>query len=328
MVAGADLPPLQGTDKIIAVLREAAHENDHAKIKHCLDELVALGDEAIGPLTELISQRDDDAGLWAAEALARMGTPTAAGSLLDALAQVKEGRYKIELGKRVASVSNHESWPLLLDTVQDTADATVMRAAATALSRMADRPIVDEIVARYDAATTEAEAERLAQIIGNINSPKATEPLLSLAGDIASSPQDSLQRAAVDALAKIGDPQSVGYLLRKLEASPPGQGGEIFNAITQIDNPNAQPSLLYAAAGNKEVSAEHGRTAAIYALQNFPDEQTCVLLEQIIAVEDNAKVATAAMRTLEGIRKLSPHVVANADSAVKEDKLLPLIPKK
>ena len=328
IVPGGRTSPSEPTGQITAVLREAAREKDHATIKRCLDELVAMGDDAVVPLTELIAENSDEAGLWAAEALARIGTPAATSSLLDALSQVKEGQYKVELGKRVANISNHESWPLLLDTVQDTADATVLRAAATALSRMADPPIVDEIVARYEAAVTEAEAERLAQIISSISSSKATESLLSLAGDVASAPQDSLQRAAVEALARIGDPQSVSFLLRRLEAFPPGQGGEVFNAITQIDNPEAQASLLYAAAGNKEVSAEHGRTAAIYALQNFPNEQTCVLLEQIIAVEDNAKVATAAMRTLDTIRRLSPHVVANADSVVKEDKLLPLIPKK
>lgn len=328
IVPGDRTSASEPTGQITTILREAARRKDHATIKRCLDELVAMGDDAVVPLTELISENDDEAGLWAAEALARIGTPAATRSLLDALSQVKEGQYKVELGKRVANISNHESWPLLLDTVQDTADATVLRAAATALSRMADPPIVDEIVARYEAATTEEEAKRLAQIISSISSPKATESLLSLAGDVASAPQDDLQRAAVAALARIGDPQSVSFLLRRLEASPPGQGGEVFNAITQIDNPEAQASLLYAAAGNKEVSAEHGRTAAIYALQNFPNEQTCVLLEQIIAVEDNAKVATAAMRTLDNIRRLSPHVVANADSVIKEDKLLPVIPKK
>jgi HEAT repeat protein len=129
-----------------------------------------------------------------------------------------------------------------------------------------------------------------------------------------------LERAAIDALANIGDAQCVSYLLQKLEAAPPGEGAYLFNSITRISQPQAEATLHYAAAGNKEVSAEQGRTAAIYALENFPDEQTCALLEQIVATEENASVVSAAARTLDNIRKAEPVVAAN--TAAKADELL------
>jgi HEAT repeat protein len=91
------------------------------------------------------------------------------------------------------------------------------------LPRMADTPVVDAIVANYDAATTEEMVQRLTQLVSNIQSPKATEALLALAGHTTAAPQDGLQRAALDALARIGDPQSVSYLLRRLEASAPAR---------------------------------------------------------------------------------------------------------
>jgi HEAT repeat protein len=265
-----------------------------------------------------------EAGMWAAEALARIGTPMAASALLDTLAQTKEGSFKEELGRRIASINNHDSWPLLLDTMTQTGDATVARAAGASLARMADTPILDEIMARYQIATTEAEVQRLANLVGSVQSPKATEGLLSLAGDIASKPQDSLQQAAVDALANVGDAQCLSHLLRRLEAATPGEGANLYNAITRVSNPEAHSQLLYAAAGNKEVSAESGRSAAIEALKNYPSEETVALLERIVAQESNEKVVTAASRTLDDIRRAPHTITAKADTLQKSEEMLPI----
>jgi HEAT repeat protein len=321
-----DPSQLQGANKIVAILRTAIAEKNEARIKQCIAELAAMGDAAVVPLNDLITHEEGDTALWAATALARIGTPTATSALLDRLSQTKEGTYKEELGKRVSSIRNHDSWPLLLDAMVQAGDTGVVRAATASLSMMADAPILDEVIARYDTATTNMEIERLAQLVRNIQSPKATESLLSLAGHVSSAPQDSLQQAAIEALGKVGDAQSVSYLLRRLEASPPGEGAQIFNTITQINSPQAQSSLLYAAAGNKEVSAEHGRTAAIYALKNYPDEKTVALLERIIAQEQNEKVLTAATRTLDDIKR-SPHAVtASAGALQKSEETLPFKP--
>jgi HEAT repeat protein len=189
---------------------------------------------------------------------------------------------------------------------------------------MADAAIVDEIAALYEAAAPETDLERLTQLLSKINSPKAAESLLSLAGDVSTLPQNDLQKAALRALAGIGDAQSVSYLLRKLEAAPPGEGTYLFDAIAQIKSPGAQAPLLYAAAGNKEVSAESGRTAAIYALENYPNEQTCALLANIIAQEDNTAVATAAIRTLENIQNKSAEGTAKVDAAMSAESPVPL----
>ncbi len=318
-----DLSRLKGTAKSVAALRLGAEEKDRTLLRQSVSELVALGDEAVAPLKDLLKE-EGDASLWAATALARIGTPTAAGALLDRLAQAPEGAYKEELSKRISTLSNHDSWPLLLDTMMQASDTTVVRAASTALAGMADTAILDEVIARYDAAATDADTGRLAQLVRNIQSPKATESLLALAGPASAPPQDGLQEAAIAALAKVGDAQSVSYLLQRLEASPPGQSATVFNLITQINSPEAETPLLYAAAGNKEVSAEHGQTAAIYALKNYPDEQTVALLQRIALQEQNEKVLTAATRTLDYIQQ-SPHAVAaQADALQKSEQTLPL----
>ncbi len=321
-----DLSQLKGSAKTVALLCMAVDDKDHARIKQCLAELVAMGDEAVVPLQDLIATEEGDAAMWAATALARIGTPAATGALLDRLAQTKDGRYKEELGKRASNINNHDSWPLLLDTMLQETDGTVVRAAGAALAAMADAPIIDEVMARYSASSNAMEVDRLAQFVRSIRSPKATEALLSLAGPVSSAPQDGLQSAAIEALARIGDAQSVSYLLRRLEASAPGQDMQIFNTITRIDNPEAQNSLLYAAAGNKEVSAEHGQTAAIYALKNYPDEKTVTLLERIVAQAQNEKVLTAATRTLDDIRRSAHTVTAKADSLQRSEEMLPLAP--
>jgi len=191
---------------------------------------------------------------------------------------------------------------------------------------MADTPVLDEIIARYDAALTEEEAAHLAQLVGNINSPGANESLRALAGNVSGVPQDSLQQAAIDALANVADAQSVSFLLSKLEAASPGEGGSLFNTVATINSPQAHSALLYAAAGSKNVSAEQGRTAAIYALENYPSVETCVLLEQIVASEDNIAVVTAALRTLENIQKAGPSAVEKVASKADSGTLLSVDP--
>jgi HEAT repeat protein len=316
------LEGLKGAELIVVVLQGAIRDKDQTRIKQCLDDLVALGDQAIAPLSQVISSEGGEEGLWAAEALARIGSPVATATLLDTLSQVKEGPYKEELAKRVAGITNHESWPVLLDNALQTADSTVLRAAGSSLAQMADTPVVDELIARFGNATNDRDIERITQLMSNISSSKATESLIALAGDVASGPQDALEQAAIEALGKIGDPQAISYLMRKLEAAPPGEGDYLFNTIAQIKQPQGEDALLSAAAGNKEVSAEHGRLAAICALVNYPDSKTCQLLEQIVT-EENERVSSAAARVLEDIRRTSPHVVANAQPLEKKDPAAP-----
>jgi hypothetical protein len=122
----------------------------------------------------------------------------------------------------------------------------------------------------------------------------------------------------LSALANVGDAQCVNYLLSRLEASQPGESAYLTNLVGQISQPRAQASLIYAAAGSKDVSAELGRTAAIQALANYPDEQTYVLLEQIASVERNAVAATAAARALTTIQRTAPMLAANAQFRVDE----------
>ena len=320
--AGSEPP---GPGRLVGLLRRATQTNNQAALKDCLDQLVALGDQSIATLSDLVARGGADAScVWAAEALARIGTPAATQSLLDTLSQMKDGSYKEQIAKRASNISNHDSWPALLDAMQTTDDAVVRRAASTSLSRMADAPIVDELVARYDAAATTDEAANLASVVSSINSSKASESLLALAKEIPSVPEDPLERSILDAIANVGDPQCVSFLLRRLESCPPGGNAYLTGLIGKINQPQAQASLLYAAGGNKEVSAEQGRTAAILALKNFPSEQTYVLLEQIASTEQNAAVASAAVRTLAGIQRAQPMLAANAQVRPGEQILLPV----
>ncbi len=326
LALGGEAQEPQGVNGLLTGLREAVRTQDHSRIKQAMNDLVALGDEAVGPLIDLVASGTDETALWAAEALARIGTPTATAALLDTLSQIKDGPYKEQIAKTASNITNHDSWPLLLDALQDTKDATVQRAAAASLSKMADTPVLDEIIARYDAALTEEDAARLAQLVSNISSPSANASLRALADSVSSAASDSLQQAAIDALANVADAQSVSFLLNKLEAASPGDGSGLFNTITSISSPQAHSALMYAAAGSKDVSAEQGRTAAIYALENYPSVETCVLLEQIVAREDNTAVITAALRTLENIQKAVPSAVEKATSKADAGTLLSVDP--
>jgi hypothetical protein len=269
MQHAVDLSQLQGSARTAAMLRIAVDEKDHTRIKQCLADLVALGDEAVVPLNDLLANEEGETALWAATALARIGTPTATSALLDRLAETKEGPYKEELSKRIASISNHDSWPVLLDTMMQAGDTTVVRAAATSLSMMADAPVIDEVIARYDAASTDAEVERLTQLVRNIHSPKAAEPLLSLAGHVSAAPQDTLQEAAIELSPRLAMP--VGHI------APPeafaGEGTD-FNAI---DDSPMRSRLLAPRAIRKSRRYEDRR----HLRPELPDEKIATPLERI-----------------------------------------------
>ena len=301
------------TKTLLATLGQALESNDQAAIKQSMKDLVGLGDDAVEGLGEMVMQGDDETASWAAEALARIGTPYAASMLLTAMEELQASPLREQLVKEISGITNHDSWPVLMDALLQSQDAAVQRATSTSLAGMADAAIVDEIVTLYEAATTEAEMTQLARLVSNISSTKASRSLLTLAGDVSSTPQNSLQEAAVTALASIGDAQCVSYLLQKLEASSPGEGSSLFTAIAGIDQPQAQSALLYAAAGNKEVS-EQGQAAAIYALGNYPNTETYRLLQQISASEDNATVLSAAVRTLERIEQSTPALTETVTS--------------
>ncbi len=308
----AGIGPRANEPPIIGLLRQAVQANDHAALKGHLDQLVAMGDQAIPALCDLIACGGDAAAVWAAEALARIGTPAATQSLLNTFSQMSDGLYKEQIAKKLSCISNHDSWPILLDAVLTSSDAAVRRAASTSLAQMADVPIVDELVARYDSAVTVDEASDWANTVSRISSSKATESLLALAQEVSVSSEDPLDQAVLTAIANVGDAQCVNYLLTRLESSEPGETSTLMNLISAISQPQAQAALLYAAAGNKNVSAEQGRTAAIQALVNYPNEQSYVLLEQIVSLERNATVVTAASRTLAAIQRAAPMLATSA----------------
>jgi len=290
---------------VLATLGQALESDDQATIKQCMRDLVALGDGAVEGLGEMVMEGDEETARWAAEALARIGTPYATSMLLTAMEDIGNSPLREQLVRQVSGITNHESWPVLMDAMLQNQDAGIQRATAASLARMADTAIVDEIVTLYEATTTEAEKTQLARLVSNISSAKASESLLALAGDPSATPQNNLEEAAIKALANVGDAQSVSYLLQRLEASTPSERSSVYMAITGINQPQAQSALLYAAAGNKEVS-QQGQAAAIYALGNFPNTQTYTLLQQIAATQDDATVLSAAVRTLERIERSTP----------------------
>ena len=99
MQHAVDLSRLQGAARTAALLRIAVDEKDQAQIKQCLAELVAMGDEAVIPLGTLLADEEGDAALWAATALARIGTPMAATTLLDRLARNAGRRLQRGVGQ-------------------------------------------------------------------------------------------------------------------------------------------------------------------------------------------------------------------------------------
>lgn len=340
-----------------------------------LDHLVAIGERSVPRLLDILTNEPNETvALYAAKGLATIGSPTATAELVIILSGTPDGSFKEELTREVSSIQNYQSWPVLLDSIVQTEDAAVLRAASSALATVADSEVVDEIVRLYDEiesetknqgssetpaetgivmegqlesqvegedtectecdAKTENAQNRLASVIKNIQNLEAVEALKAYAGEIDSAPADPVEKAAIDALTKIGTPETVSYLLERLENAPPDQTSYVSNSVTQINNDNARLALMYAAGGNKEATLDQTRVSAIYALANYPNQQVRLLLTDLAADKlvdaetenasvDNAQndtiVSIAAKKTLEKIDKMFSdnddiaNVVENSD---------------
>lgn len=149
---------------------------------------------------------------------------------------------------------------------------------------------------------TESVQNRLASVIKNIQNTEAVDALVHYAGEIDSAPANPVEKAAIDALTKIGTPEIVSYLLDRLENTPPDQTSYVFNSVTQINNDNARLALMYAAGGNKEATLDQTRVAAIYGLANVADNEATHVLEKL-AEEGNTVIKTAAEIAIKRVRE-------------------------
>ena len=216
--------------------------------------------------------------------------------MLRHMATLPEGEEKLRLGQEIGRMSEHAAMPVLLNWATTTPDRAVLRASLTALARMGDAEMIDDVQRRYAATRSYDDRYRLAKIIGSMSNPEAVPALMALA-DSPDAPRQ-LAVAATDALATVGTGPAVSLLLQKLDEEPPEESQRLQTAIGRINREEALPTLQFAARGNKDAPTVRGRIAAIQALANFPKEETAELFEELSG-DATREVSEAARALLE-----------------------------
>ena len=210
------------------------------------------------------------------------------------MATLPEGDEKMQLAHEIGRLSEPAAMPVLLNWATTTPDRVILRASLSALARMGDAEMIDDVQRRYAATRSYDDRYRLARIIGSITNPDAAPALMALA-DSSEAPTQ-LAVAATDALATLGTGPAVSLLLQKIETQEPEESQRLQTVIGRINREEALPTLQFAARGNKDTPAARGRIAAIQALGNFPREETTELLEELSS--DPTKEVSDAARAL------------------------------
>ncbi len=229
------------------------------------------------------------------------------------LEAMPEGDAKEEMAMQLAGTTNRSSAAILLEVVTTSNDRAAFRAAATALTHMADDELVREMVARCDSTPDEEVRLRLAEIIGGIDNEAAIDGLIWLTDGKDRSPSDPLMAAAVEGLGRIGTPHAANYLVQRLDSAPQKAATQIAQSLAQMESPEARAAIRSAAQGNKDVTTDAQRIAAIRALRNHPDEEAVSALTAL-AGDSSQLVKAAAEEALATITGKSSESATEAET--------------
>ena len=297
----ADIRIYHAGNREKAVLVWNAEQNDSNSNPE-LDSLISRGNAALPQLLAILTNTDNTVDMrLAAEALAKLGSPEAVNAIYHALGALQDGDLKEEICRLASCVTNRESADVLMEILTLAQDRSLIRASEYALGHMVDSAMLSAFAKAYDANGDAVIKERVLNLVRNTCSPDAESALIDLAGPLKTPPSEPLARAALEGLSHIGTATATDNLLQRLESVPADRTRDIFNVITQVSGTDeSRAQLQYAAMGNKQVSGDQTRVAAIYGLGNYPDGETRIFVQQLLQ-DSNTVIRAAAQRTLNNM---------------------------
>jgi HEAT repeat protein len=197
-------------------------------------------------LAELLHDVDPDIRRTAAQALGKLGEPSAVPALIEALSDhdAHVRRYAAwslgAIGEAFAPTSSAGLLPLLSD-----ADPRVAAAAAEAIGRIgASRAAIEALTNTLVHAEPQARLHAAAALRW-LESPEAFGALVLAAHDEAG----DVRQAAVSALGELGDTRAVPLLVELVVGDPdPGVRNEAAFRLAKIADVTAKPALQHAKA--------------------------------------------------------------------------------
>jgi HEAT repeat protein len=140
-VAADALRRIGGTEATEALLVALAQPQDTARWHAAMGAVEAMGEEAVGPLTGMLSSKEADARRNAATALGWIGSPSATAALVDML-EDENAAVREQAAWALGEIGDPAGRAALEHAQARDASPVVQLAATAALSRVEGRPVV------------------------------------------------------------------------------------------------------------------------------------------------------------------------------------------
>jgi HEAT repeat protein/beta-lactamase regulating signal transducer with metallopeptidase domain len=268
--------------------------------RHLIDALVsALGDD------------DREVRVQAAEALADLSDPRAAGGLTVALKDADPEVRRTAVGGLTNLDLSVSRGPLLL-ALADT-DAGVRAAAIAGLGELRDQRHLDVFVSLLADPTAPVRSQA-ARALGETRASPAVEPLVAALKD----PDADVRRQAAHALGEIRDARAVTGLVAALKDADADVREQAAHALGEIRASSAVPGLVEA-IGDADAGV---RRQIVHALAELRDARATHALVQALADRDVevVELAAHALAELEAAAAVSAltSLLSHANSNVRE----------
>ncbi|MFZ4682917.1 MAG: HEAT repeat domain-containing protein [Terrimicrobiaceae bacterium] len=236
--------------------------------------------------------------------LARLGTAAAIQDLAHILESLPLGDLREEAVRIASTAGNPEAVPVVLDLLQSTDDAGVIRMSQEILARLAGPESIQSMLSIYDDSTDTEFRDRLERTVAYISTEEAVPVLKLVVSDISTPATDGMIRAGAQALRKIGTPPAVDTLIERLNSETNEEGRSVIAAqIGEVRAPSAEASLQSAALGQSKFASQvQTRVTAIGTLLYYPSAETQELLAGLAADPDQ-QISAAATDILTEIKK-------------------------
>jgi HEAT repeat protein len=282
----------RGGSPVVASLVRAAHNAPEPQRLQALRLFRALGDRGLQGLTSALEDPSPQVAAEATEALSALGTQ-AAPALSAALQGGGEGTRRAA-ARALGRIRGAAVVDALARALADP-DAEVRRSAARALGDHKDPASLDALLPLLRDLSA-GVAEEAAKAVGRIGDPRAVDPLIEAARGQAGA---GVNLAILEALAALGGPQTLAFLLQRLDHPDPRHVSAAAAALGAFQDPQAVDALI----GKLEHGHEGVRVAAARSLARIGHPLAVTALT--LALERAAR-RDAEKRELEAaLRKLS-----------------------
>ncbi len=205
---------------------------------------------------------------------------------------------RLDLAMKMAARATAADVEVMIDLVVHSDNEELVQGAQTATADHISNAQLTQLITLYESAASEAAAARIAGIVSEVHKAEA----LPVLGEILFSPtipiDDALSAGALTAITRLGTPQSVNIIAKRLDQAKTDEHARLATALKRIRKPGAERELNNIVLGRRDWNQPHTRLAALHALANFPQSLSQEALQQLIKADDTPAVLKKAASDL------------------------------